>query len=239
MRLAVHLERRRPPGCRGQSGCRPACRSPRRDSVRLAGDRHQRRRRALPRRRQLDAHVVRPGRPIDQRDEGRRAVEHREAGSRPSCCARSSRGRRRDSVTVTARRRRSSTRQRFLAGLRGQRAAVGALGASAPSTCRSYSRTRYDPGVHTAMISSTCGRPPVGIHGLDLEVVRVRRREAERVANRIGTLGGRRCGPMAVMRVRSSANAKRVQAERSMRRYCRGAGANAVSSRGLAMSASR
>jgi len=30
------------------------------------------------------------------------------------------------------------------------------------STCRENSRTRYDPGVQTAIISSTSGRPPVG-----------------------------------------------------------------------------
>ena len=43
----------------------------------------------------------------------------------------------------------------------GSRAPSGAR-AVTPSTCRAYSRTRYDPGVHTAIISSTSGRPPVG-----------------------------------------------------------------------------
>src|SRR3954465_7702440 len=31
-----------------------------------------------------------------------------------------------------------------------------------PSTARAYSRTRYEPGVQTAIISSTSGRPSVG-----------------------------------------------------------------------------
>ena len=41
----------------------------------------------------------------------------------------------------------------------GARASLAAVNAS---TCRSYSRTRYDPGVHTAIIKSTSGRPSVG-----------------------------------------------------------------------------
>ena len=56
-----------------------------------------------------------------------------------------------------------ATRHRFLSdfvdrqrrGRRGRR--------RQPSTLRSYSRTRYEPGVHTAIISSTSARPRVGI----------------------------------------------------------------------------
>ena len=48
-----------------------------------AGDRHQCRGHALPGGGQLDPHFVRARRAIDQRQEGRRAVEHGEAGFDP------------------------------------------------------------------------------------------------------------------------------------------------------------
>ena len=53
-------------------------------------------------------------------------------------------------------------RQRFLSDFCTASARPSAPVAVTASTLRSYSRTRYDPGVHTAIISSTCGRPSVG-----------------------------------------------------------------------------
>jgi len=54
------------------------------------------------------------------------------------------------------------TRQRFFSDFTTARARPSAAAAVTPSTLRSYSRTRYDPGVHTAIISSTSGRRSVG-----------------------------------------------------------------------------
>ena len=55
-----------------------------------------------------------------------------------------------------------SMRQRFFAGFMTASARPPSPVADSPSTWRSYSRTRYEPGVHTAIISSTCGRRAVG-----------------------------------------------------------------------------
>ena len=55
-----------------------------------------------------------------------------------------------------------AARQRFFRDFStGSRSPPG-VRAVTPSTWRAYSRIRYDPGVHTAIISSTSGRPPVG-----------------------------------------------------------------------------
>ena len=53
-------------------------------------------------------------------------------------------------------------RQRFLSDFSTSSARPSGADAVTSSTCREYSRTMYDPGVHTAIISSTAGRPPVG-----------------------------------------------------------------------------
>ena len=53
----------------------------------------------------------------------------------------------------------ASTRQRFFCVLVTASAAPSGPLAATCSTWRSYSRTRYEPGVHTAIISSIDGWP--------------------------------------------------------------------------------
>ena len=53
-------------------------------------------------------------------------------------------------------------RQRFFADFVTASDVPPAPVAVTPSTLREYSRTRYEPGVHTAIISSIAGRRPVG-----------------------------------------------------------------------------
>ena len=161
--------------------------------VRLSGDWQQRRRRALPGRRQLHPHLVRPRRPIGQRDEGGRAVQHREAGLDPVGAHRHL-----AAVDAVAHGDRAGA-----AGLdppavlrrlhRRQRPAVGRLrahGLDMPLVLAHQVRPRRPHRHHQIDL-----RPPArGIDRLDLEVMGVRGREAEGVANRLGTLGGR-CRP--------------------------------------------
>jgi hypothetical protein len=61
------------------------------------------------------------------------------------------------------------------------------------STCRSYSRIRYDPGVQTAITSSILGSSAGRDDRGHLDVVSLWRGEAERVADRFGG-GLRRSG---------------------------------------------
>ena len=53
-------------------------------------------------------------------------------------------------------------RQRFFADFSTSSRLPSGLSAATPSTCREYSRTRYEPGVQTAIDSSTLSRPDVG-----------------------------------------------------------------------------
>ena len=159
--------------------------------VRRAGDRLSAVSHPLPRRRQLDAHFVRPRRALDQREERRRAVEHREAGLDPvvadghlaavdPVAQRHARraaggdlpavlGRLLDGERARRRRWRSPLR-------RGARTRGSGTSPASTSPCR----------------PRPAARPAGGNRGFDLDVVRVRRREAQRVTNRLERLRIRR-----------------------------------------------
>ena len=76
-------------------------------------------------------------------------------------------------------------RQRFFADFSTRSALPSGLSAVTASTWRENSRTRYEPGVQTAIDNSTLSRPDVGHLGAHVHVVRVGRGKTQCVADRI------------------------------------------------------
>ena len=100
--------------------------------------------------RELDAHLVRPCRALDQGEEGRRAVDHRETGFDPVVANGHF-----AAVDLVAQRdarcAAGGNPPAILAWTSRRRARVQPAVAVTASTWRSYSRIRYEPGVHVAM----------------------------------------------------------------------------------------